>query len=70
MMQFRQCRKQEMMSSIRLQHYDVTSWKQRHLIEKNGAKGNQLATTTEILEKFPSIKEGVIAFSKKVHVFF
>ena len=56
MMQFNQCRKQEMMSSIRLQQYDVTSCKQRHLIEKKhiGAKEYQLATTTENLEKFPS----------------
>ena len=54
MMQFHQCRKQEMKSSIRLQHNDVTSCKQRYLIEKHiGAKRYQLATTTENLEKFP-----------------
>ena len=33
-MQFQQCRKQEMTSSIILQHYGVTSCKQRHLIIK------------------------------------
>ena len=56
MMQFRQCRKQEMKSRIGLQHNDVTSCKQRHLTEKKhiGAKKYQLATTTENLEKFPS----------------
>ena len=35
MMHFQQCRKQEMMRSIRLQHYGVTSCKQRHLIVKH-----------------------------------
>ena len=56
MMQFHKCRKQEMMSSIRFQHYDVTSCMQRHLIEKKhiDAKGYQLAATTENLEPFPS----------------
>ena len=55
MMQFHKCRKREMMPSIRLQHYDVTSCKQRHLIEKYiGAKGYPFATTIENLEKFPS----------------
>ena len=55
MMQFKPCRKQKMVLSLELQHYDVISCKQRHLIIKDiDTKGYQLATTTETLKKFPS----------------
>ena len=51
-MQFQQCQKQEIMSSIKYQHYDVTSCTQRHLIENIiGDKGYQPATTTDNSEK-------------------
>ena len=70
MMQFHKCRKREMMSSIRLQHYDVTSCKQRHLIEKiYWCKGVSTCYNHRKFGKVSFITEGVIAFSKKVHVF-
>ena len=54
------------MTSIRLQSYDITSYKQRHQMEKHRwCKG---VSTPENLEKMSSIKEGD-AFSKKVHIF-
>ena len=70
MMQFHKCRKREMMSSVRLQHYDVTSCKQRHLIEKiYWCKGVSTCYNHRKFGKVSFITEGVIAFSKKVHVF-
>ena len=70
MIQFHKCRKREMMSSIRLQHYDVTSCKQRHLIEKiYWCKGVSTCYNHRKFGKVSFITEGVIAFSKKVHVF-
>ena len=57
------------MSIIRLQHYDVTSCKQRHLIEKAyWCKGVSTCYNHRKYGKVPFLK-GVIAFSKKVHVF-
>ena len=53
------------MSSIKLQHYDVISCKQRNLIKNIiGAKGYHVLITTENLKKVSFINEGVIAFSK------
>ena len=70
-MQFQQCRKQEMVSNIRLQHYDLTSCKQRHLIVKHHwYKEISVCYSHRKFGKDSSINEGVIAFSKKVHVFF
>ena len=70
MMQFHKCRKREMMSSIRLQHYEVTSCQQRHLIEKiYRCKGVSTCYNHRKFGKVSFITEGVIAFSKKVHVF-
>ena len=70
MMQSHQCRKQEIISSIKLQHYDATSWKQRHLIEKTyWCKGVSTCYNHRKFGKVSFINEGVIAFSKKVHVF-
>ena len=70
MMQFHQCRKQEMKSSTRLQHNDVTSCKQRHLIEKTyRCKEVSTCYNHRKFGKVSFINEGVIAFSKKVHVF-
>ena len=58
------------MSSIRLQHYDVTSCKQRHLIVKHHCcKGVSIFYKHRKFQKVSFINEGVIAFSKKVHVF-
>ena len=69
-MQFQQCKKQEMTSSVRLQHYDVTSCKQRHLIVKhNCCKGVSILYKHRKFWTVSVINEGVIAFSKKVHVF-
>ena len=71
MMQFQQCRKKEMRSSITLQHFDVTSCKQRNLTTKhNWCKGVSTCSNCRKFWKVSSINEGVIAFSKKVHVFF
>ena len=68
--QFQQCRKQEVMSSIRLQHYDVTSCKQRHRIVKHHCcKQVSIFYRHRKIGKVSFINEGVIAFSKKVHVF-
>ena len=62
--------KQEMTSSVRLQHYDVTSCKQRHLIVKhNCCKGVSILYKHRKFRTVSAINEGVIAFSKKVHVF-
>ena len=70
-MQFHQCRKQEMKSSISLQHNDVTSCKQRHLIEKTyWCKEVSACYNHRKFGKVSFINEGVLAFSKKVHVFF
>ena len=58
------------MSSIKLKHYDVTSCKQHHLIEKhNWCKGVSTCYNHRKFGKVLFINEGVIAFSKKVHVF-
>ena len=58
-----------MMSSIRLQHYDVTSCKQQHLIVKHHCrKGVSIFYKHRKFWKVSFINEGVIAFSKKVHV--
>ena len=58
------------MSSIRLPHHDVTSCKQRHLILKHHwCKEVSICYNHRKFGKVSSIKEGVIAFSKKVHVF-
>ena len=63
--------KQEIVSSKKLQHYDVTSCKQRHLIEKHyWCKGVSFCYNHRKFEKVFFINEGVMAFSKKVHVFF
>ena len=59
-----------MMSSIRLQHYYVTSCKQGHLIVKHlCCKGVSIFYKHRKFRKVSSINEGDIAFSKKVHVF-
>ena len=43
-----------MMSSIKLQHYDVTSCKQRRLtVKHHSCKEYQFATAIENFEKFP-----------------
>ena len=53
------------MSSRRVQHYNVTSCKQRDLtVNIIGAKVYQLSEFGKVF----SINEDVIAFSKKVHV--
>ena len=58
------------MSSIKLHYYDVTSSKQRHLIEiHQRCKGISTSYNHRKFGKVSSINEGVIAFSKKVHVF-
>ena len=69
MMQFHKCRKREMMSSIRLQHYDVTSCKQCHLIKIYWYKGVSTCYNHRKFGKVSFIFDRVIAFSKKVHVF-
>ena len=70
-MQFQQCRKQEMTSSIVLQHYDLTSYKQRLLIVKHHWwKVVWICYNHRKFGKVSSNDKGVIAFSKKVHVFF
>ena len=58
------------MQSIRLQHYDTTSCKQRHLIVKHyWCIGVSICYNHRKFGKVSSINEGEIAFSKKVHVF-
>ena len=58
------------MSSIKLQHYNVTSCKQSHLIEKHHwCKGISTCYNHKKFGKVFSINERVIAFSKKVQVF-
>ena len=58
------------MSNIILQHYDVISCKQLHLIVKHHwCKEISPCYSHRKFGKDSSIKEGVIAFSKKVHVF-
>ena len=62
--------KQEMTSSIRLQYYDVTSCKQRHLRVKHyWSKEESTCYNHRKLGNVSSINKGFIAFSKKVHVF-
>ena len=62
MMQFQQCRKQEMMSSIRLQNYDVTFCKQRHLkVKHHLCKGVSTCYNHRNFGKVSSINEGVVA---------
>ena len=56
---------------IRLQHYDVITCKQRHLkIKHHWCIGVSICYNNRKFGKVFSINEGVIAFSKKVHVFF
>ena len=70
MMQFHPCRKQKMMSSIRLQQYDVTSYKQCLLTKtKYWCKRVSTCYNHRKFGKVSFVNEGVIAFSKKVHVF-
>ena len=58
------------MSSTRLQHYDVTSCKERHLIVKRyWCKGVLFCYNHRKFGKVSFMGEGVITFSKKVHVF-
>ena len=61
---------QEMMSSIRLQHYDVASCNPRHLTVKHHCcQGVSACYNLRKFGKVSFIHEGVIAFLKKVHVF-
>ena len=63
-MQLQQCRKREMMSSIRLNPYDVTSCKQSHLIVKHPwCKGVLTCYNHRKFGKFSFIN-----FQKKVYV--
>ena len=58
------------MSSIRLQYYDVTSCKQRHLIVKHyWCKGVSTCYNHRKFGKVSSVNKRFVAFSKKVHVF-
>ena len=70
MMQFLEGRKQEMRSSKRVEHYDVISCKQRHVIIKHyWCKDVSTCYNHRKFEKVSFINEGVIAFSIKVLVF-